>query len=97
MQVMVALRRFEKGLSHFDRAFMALPRTYAIGGMIRVALFTGVLKRWFGLWPERLNALVALIAFGALAWVTGNEALARFAARETTLGTVQFPMYWSFV
>lgn len=143
MTTRVALRRFEKGLSHFDRAFMAvsmisllamlatvcidaagrylfmrplrgsyqivslytmvaltfmaLPRTYAIGGMIRVELFTGVLKRWFGLWPERLNALVALIAFGALAWVTGNEALAKFAARETTLGTVQFPMYWSFV
>jgi len=77
--------------------FMALPRTYASGGMIRVELFTGVLKRRFGLWPERLNALVALIGFGALAWFAGQEAIDKFVARETTLGTVQLPMYWSYV
>lgn len=77
--------------------FMALPRAYATGAMIRVELFTGVLKRRFGLWPERLNALVALVGFGALAWFAGQEAIDKFAARETTLGTVQLPMYWSYV
>ena len=139
----VALRRLERGLSLFDRAFMAvsllalvamlltvcidaagrylfrsplsgsyqivslytmvvltfmaLPRTYATGGMIRVELFTGILRRVFGLWPERINALVALIAFGALAWFAGLDAIERFVARQTTLGTVQLPLYLSYL
>lgn len=139
----VALRRLEKALSYFDRAFMAvslialfamlatvcidaagrylfsrplrgsyqivslytmvaltfmaLPRTYAVGGMIRVELFTGMLKQKFGHWPERLNAVIALVAFGTLAWFAGQEAISKFMVRETTLGTIQLPMYWSYV
>jgi len=77
--------------------FMAMPATYASGGHIRLDLLRGVLARVPGMIPERLNAAMAACAFGLLAWYAGGEAIDRFVHRRTTLGIIQFPLYWSYV
>ncbi|MGY6534140.1 MAG: TRAP transporter small permease [Pararhodobacter sp.] len=77
--------------------FMAMPATYASGGHIRLDLFRSSLARLPGMIPERLNALLAACAFGLVAWYAGGEAIDRFMQRRTTLGIIQFPLYWSYV
>lgn len=77
--------------------FMGMPATYASGGHIRLTIFVARLDRIPGHLSERLNVLLGIAAFGLLAWMTVGEAIHKFAVRETTLGVVQFPMYWSYV
>lgn len=77
--------------------FMGMPRTYATGGHIRLEVFAPALSRIPWHLSERLNVLFGAVAFGLLAWVSGQEAIHKFAVRETTLGTIQFPIYWSYV
>lgn len=77
--------------------FMAMPATYAGGGHIRLDLFRGTLARFPGMIPERLNAALAAFAFGLVAWYAGGEAIDRFVQRRTTLGMIQFPLYWSYI
>ena len=78
-------------------AFMAMPGTYASGGHIRMEAFAPALRRIPWNASERLNIAFGFAAFGLLAWVSGQEAFHKFATRETTLGSIQFPMYWSYV
>ncbi len=77
--------------------FMGMPQTYATGGHIRLTAFTARLDRIPGKLSERLNVALGLVAFGLLAWISAGEAIHKFAVRETTLGSIQFPMYWSYV
>jgi len=77
--------------------FMALPRTYTLDGHIRLGLLDAALQRIPFALSERLNAVLAAVAFGALAYVSGVEAIAKFANRDTLFGAVQFPLYWSYV
>jgi len=77
--------------------FMAMPATYATGGHIRLDLLRSLLARVPGMIFERLNAALAACAFGLLAWYAGGEAIDRFVYRRTTLGIIQFPLYWSYV
>lgn len=77
--------------------FMGMPGTYATGGHIRLTFFTPYLERIPGRISERINVILALVAFALLAWISGQEAIHKFAVNETTLGAVQFPMYWSYV
>ncbi|WP_170134005.1 TRAP transporter small permease [Palleronia aestuarii] len=77
--------------------FMGMPGTYASGGHIRLTIFTPFLDRIPGRLSERINVIFGIVAFGLLAWATGQEAIHKFAVLETTLGAVQFPMYWSYV
>jgi TRAP-type C4-dicarboxylate transport system permease small subunit len=77
--------------------FMAMPRTYSTGGHIRLEVFGPYLRRVPWNISERLNIAVGIAAFGLLAWVTGEEAIHKVAARETTLGSVQFPTYLSYL
>ena len=78
-------------------AFMALPATYASGGHIRLEVFTSRLERLPWRLSERINVVFGIVAFGILTWATGHEAVDKFVTRETTLGSIQFPMYWSYV
>lgn len=77
--------------------FMAMPATYASGGHIRLDLLRRALARLPGMIFERLNAALAAGAFGLLAWYAGGEAIDRFVTSRTTLGIIQFPLYWSYV
>lgn len=77
--------------------FMGMPATYAKGGHIRLVAFAPLLSRIPWRLSERLNVACALAAFGLLAWISGQEAIHKFTVRETTLGSIQFPMYWSYV
>jgi TRAP-type C4-dicarboxylate transport system permease small subunit len=77
--------------------FMALSRTYSLGGHVRLRLLERYLRRLpFGL-AERLNAALAALVFGALAYVSAGEAVAKFAHGDKLFGAVQFPLYWSYV
>ncbi len=77
--------------------FMALPRTYTLDGHVRLRLLEKYLSRVpFGL-SERLNAVLAAAAFGALAYVSTGEAAEKFANGDRLFGAVQFPLYWSYV
>jgi TRAP-type C4-dicarboxylate transport system permease small subunit len=78
-------------------AFLALPRNYAIGGHIKLEVMKPLLDRVPFQIPERLNALLAAIAFGLIAYYAGTEAIHKIEARETTIGIVQMPIYLSFV
>lgn len=77
--------------------FLAMPATYARGGHIRLDVARNLLARVPGNLSERLNALLAAAVFGFLAWHSGLEAIGKFAARDTSFGAIQFPLYWSYV
>lgn len=77
--------------------FMALPRTYGIGGHIRLKLLDGYRRKIPFNLSERCNALLAAIAFGAVAYVSGIEAVEKFVNQDKLFGAVQFPIYWSYV
>ncbi|SMF57096.1 TRAP-type C4-dicarboxylate transport system, small permease component [Tistlia consotensis] len=78
-------------------AFLALPRSYATGGQVRLELLEPWLARLPGGLARRGVALLSLAAFGLLLWFSGDEALRRIADRETTFGVVQWPLYLSYV
>jgi TRAP-type C4-dicarboxylate transport system permease small subunit len=77
--------------------FMALPRTYGSGGHIRLKLLDGYLRKIPFNLSERCNAVLGGIAFGAIAYVSGLEAIDKFINQDKLFGAVQFPIYWSYV
>jgi TRAP-type C4-dicarboxylate transport system permease small subunit len=77
--------------------FLAMPATYARGGHIRLGALRPVLARVPGNPFERINALLAALVFGFLAWHAGGEAIGKFVDRDTSFGAIQFPLYWSYV
>ena len=77
--------------------FMALPRTYMIGGHIRLKLLDRYRRKIPFSLSERCNAALAAIAFGAIAWFSGLEAVDKFVNQDKLFGAVQFPIYWSYV
>ena len=77
-------------------SFMGLARTQALGGHIAISVMAPTLNRVpFRLVPRAMS-LLAAAAFGFITVLTGEEALARIAARTTTFGAVQFPTYLSY-
>ena len=78
-------------------AFLALPRNYTIGGHIKLEVLKPLLDRVPFHIPDRLNALLAAIAFGIVSYYAGIEAIHKIVTRETTIGIVQMPVYLSFV
>ena len=77
--------------------FMALPHTYGIGGHIRLKLLDGYRRRLPFNISERCNVMLAGIAFGAIAYISGLEAIDKFANQDRLFGAIQFPIYWSYV
>jgi TRAP-type C4-dicarboxylate transport system permease small subunit len=77
--------------------FMALPRTYIIGGHIRLKLLDGYLRKIPFNLSERCNLALGGIAFGAMAYISGLEAIDKFVNQDKLFGAVQFPIYWSYV
>ena len=77
--------------------FMALPRTYIIGGHIRLKLLDRYRRKIPFNLSERCNAMLAGIAFGAIAYISGFEAVEKFANQDKLFGAVQLPIYWSYV
>jgi TRAP-type C4-dicarboxylate transport system permease small subunit len=77
--------------------FMALPRTYGIGGHIRLKLLDGYRRKIPFNLAERCNVMLAGIAFGAITYISGLEAIDKFANQDRLFGAVQFPIYWSYV
>jgi TRAP-type C4-dicarboxylate transport system permease small subunit len=77
--------------------FMALPRTYILGGHIRLKL----LDRYRSKIPfdlsERFNVLLGALAFGAVSYISALEAIDKFANQDKLFGAIQFPIYWSYV
>ena len=41
--------------------------------------------------------MLAVIAFGAVAYISGLEAVEKFVNQDKLFGAVQFPIYWSYV
>ena len=76
---------------------MALPRTYVIGGHIRLNLLDGYRRKIPFNLSARCNAALAGITFGAIAYISGLEAIDKFANQDKLFGAVQFPIYWSYV
>lgn len=76
--------------------FLGMPKTQAAGGHIAVPLFKSILDRIPGRIVQRATSLCALLAFCFAAWVTGEEALNKIAARTTMFGAIQFPTYLSY-
>jgi TRAP-type C4-dicarboxylate transport system permease small subunit len=77
--------------------FMALPRTYVIGGHIRLKLLDGYRRKIPFNLSERLNVALGAIAFGAVAYISGLEAVDKFVHQDKLFGAIQFPIYWSYV
>ena len=77
--------------------FMALPRTYVSGGHIRLKLLDRYLRKIPFNLSERCNVALGAIVFGAIAYVSGLEAIEKFIHQDRLFGAVQFPMYWSYV
>ena len=77
--------------------FMALPRTYGIGGHIRLKLLDRYRRKIPFNLSERCNVMLAGIAFGAIAYISGLEAIDKFVNQDKLFGAVQFPIYWSYV
>jgi TRAP-type C4-dicarboxylate transport system permease small subunit len=76
---------------------MALPRTYVIGGHIRLKLLDGYRRKIPFNLSERLNVALGAIAFGAVAYISGLEAVDKFVHQDKLFGAIQFPIYWSYV
>jgi TRAP-type C4-dicarboxylate transport system permease small subunit len=77
--------------------FMALPRTYVSGGHIRLKLLDGYRQKIPFHLSERCNVALSAIAFGAIAYISGLEAIDKFVNQDRLFGAVQFPIYWSYV
>jgi TRAP-type C4-dicarboxylate transport system permease small subunit len=77
--------------------FMALPRTYVSGGHIRLKLLDRYRQKIPFDLSERFNVLLGGIAFGAIAYISGLEAIDKFVNQDKLFGAVQFPIYWSYV
>jgi len=77
--------------------FMALPRTYVIGGHIRLKLLDRYLQKIPFNLSERCNVVLGAIAFGVIAYISGIEAIDKFVNQDKLFGVVQFPIYWSYV
>jgi TRAP-type C4-dicarboxylate transport system permease small subunit len=77
--------------------FLALPRTYSLGGHVKLEAFEPLLARAPLRLPMRINALLGAAAFGAITIYAGAESLEKIHARETTIGLIQLPIYISFV
>ena len=77
--------------------FMAMPRTYMLGGHIQLRLLEKQLNRIPGSPVHRIHALLVAAAFGAMSYVTAGETWHAFAANEELFGIIQFPMGWSYL
>lgn len=77
--------------------FLALPKTYVMGGHVQLEILRPFLVRAPFRLPERFNALLGALAFGAITLYAGAEAIDKIQTRETTIGLVQLPIYISFV
>tara|TARA_R110002020_G_scaffold458434_1_gene675842 strand:- start:32157 stop:32669 length:513 start_codon:yes stop_codon:yes gene_type:complete len=77
--------------------YLALPKTYVIGGHVRLEILQPLLARIPYDLSARLNALLAALCFGAITLYAGAEAIEKFHARETTIGIIQIPIYISFM
>ena len=77
--------------------FLGMPVTYIQGYQIRIEMLRPYLSRIPGNPLERMNALLAAVGFGFLAWHSGELAIEKFVMRETTFGMIQLPLYWSYV
>lgn len=77
--------------------FLALPKTYSMGGHVKLEVFESALSRIPFQLTARFNALLGAIAFSAITVYAGWEAIEKIQARETTIGLVQLPIYISFV
>ena len=77
--------------------FMAFSRTYMLGGHIRIRLLDRILQKIPFNLSERLNAILATLAFGVLTYVSVIEAVEKFVNQDKLFGAVQFPIYWSYV
>ena len=77
--------------------FMALPHTYVSGGHIRLKLLDRYLRKIPFDLSERCNVALGAMAFGAMAYISGGEAIDKFIDQDRLFGAVQFPMYWSYV
>lgn len=77
--------------------FLAMPATYATGGMVRLDILKGPLSRLPWHLSERFNTFAGALVFGFIAWHAGHEAYEKFASRDTMFGVIQFPVYWSYV
>lgn len=77
--------------------FLALPKTYSMGGHVKLEAFEPVLERAPFKLPLRVNALIGAAAFGAITLYAGAEAIEKIHTRETTIGLVQLPIYISFI
>lgn len=77
--------------------FMALPRTYVIGGHIRLNILDRYRRKIPFNLSERCNLALGGIVFGAIAYVSGLEAIDKFVHQDKLFGAVQFPIYWSYV
>lgn len=78
-------------------AFCGLPRTYVMGGHIRLTIFEESLKKVPYRIPARISTLLSALVFGTIAIVAGIDAVHRFENQETSLGAVEVPIYLSFV
>lgn len=77
--------------------FMAFSRTYIIGGHIRIRILDPILQKIPFDFSERLNAILAALAFGVLTYVSAMEAVGKFVNQDKLFGAIQFPIYWSYV
>jgi TRAP-type C4-dicarboxylate transport system permease small subunit len=77
--------------------YLAMPRAYTLGGMVRLEVFDPLLERVPFQIPARINALLGAVAFGAITFYAGAEAIEKIHSRETTIGLVQLPIYISFI
>lgn len=78
-------------------AYLALPKTYVMGGHVKLEIMRPLLSRIPFDLSARLNALLAAVCFAAITLYAGAEAIEKFHARETTIGIVQMPIYISFM
>ena len=76
--------------------FLGLAKTQAAGRHVRVAILEPLLLKLPWVISHRLTALVTAVGFAILTVITGEEAVARFAARTTMIGVVEFPTYLSY-
>jgi TRAP-type C4-dicarboxylate transport system permease small subunit len=77
--------------------FMALPRTYILGGHIRLKLLDKYRHKIPFDLSERCNVLLGVLAFGAVTYISGIEAIDKFVHQDKLFGAIQFPIYWSYV
>jgi TRAP-type C4-dicarboxylate transport system permease small subunit len=77
--------------------YLALPRTYTLGGHVKLEVTQALLARVPYKIPYRINALVAALAFGAITLYAGAEAIEKVHVRETTIGLIQMPIWISFL